>query len=209
MRRWTRTVALATVSLLVLAVVAAAQNAPKAPQLTKPLIPLKVDVVFNEYEGTKLVSRLPYTLSVNANDKARDRQSSLRIGLGVPFRTGGNQFQYHNVGTEIDCSAHTVGADLVEVSLGLRRSFVYSSQRVGFHGASYEFYESGQKLHETPEPGSEGRASAVPLGPVFSHFSTNLNLIMRNGQTIQSTMATDPISGHVLKVDVTLHVVKD
>lgn len=206
MTRWTKFVALEMISFLILAAAAAAQNAPKQP---KPLIPLKVDVVFNEYEGAKKASSLPYALSVNANDKGEYIRSSLRMGLRVPFRTGGNQFQYQNVGTEIDCTAQTVDPGTVEISLGLRRSSVYSSQGVRFHGANYEFDRNLPEARGAPEQGTEGRASTVPLGPVFSQFSTNLNLIMRDGQTIQSTMATDPVSGRVIKVDVTLHVVKE
>jgi hypothetical protein len=33
-------------------------------------------------------------------------------------------------------------------------------------------------------------------------------MVLRDGQTAQSTSATDPISGEVLKIDVTLNVVK-
>ncbi len=44
--------------------------------------------------------------------------------------------------------------------------------------------------------------------PVIRTFRTSLKLLMRDGQTVQSTMATDPVSGRVLKVDITLSVVK-
>jgi hypothetical protein len=31
---------------------------------------------------------------------------------------------------------------------------------------------------------------------------------MRDGETAESTVATDPVSGHVMRISVTLHVVK-
>jgi hypothetical protein len=43
---------------------------------------------------------------------------------------------------------------------------------------------------------------------VFSGFRSSVQLLMRDGQTVQSMMATDPVSGRVLKIDVTLNVVK-
>lgn len=47
---------------------------------------------------------------------------------------------------------------------------------------------------------------AVP--PVLRTFKSEANLTMRDGQTVQYTAATDPVSGDVLKIDVTLTVVK-
>jgi hypothetical protein len=35
-----------------------------------------------------------------------------------------------------------------------------------------------------------------------------VNVLARDGQTIQTTVATDPISGRTLKVDVSVNVVK-
>jgi hypothetical protein len=46
------------------------------------------------------------------------------------------------------------------------------------------------------------------LQPVVQQFRSQLNLLIRDGQTIQSTMATDPVTGHVLQVDVSLNVIK-
>ncbi|MGH9353083.1 MAG: hypothetical protein ACRD2G_13150, partial [Terriglobia bacterium] len=151
----------------------------------------------------------PYTLSVNANDKGPNRKSSLRTRLRVPIRTGANQFQYQDVGTDIDSSAESLEAGLFKISLGVQRSSLYPPLDVRFHGALHEF---GRKL---PEPGNaskpeiEGGSSTIALQPIFSTFSTSLNLVMRDGQTIESTMTTDPVSGRVLNVDVTLHVVKN
>ena len=44
--------------------------------------------------------------------------------------------------------------------------------------------------------------------PSFQSFSSAMHLIMKDGQTTQYTTATDKISGEVVKVDVTLNVIR-
>lgn len=205
MRRWTRTIAVGTISLLIFAAIAAAQNAPKQP---KPLIPLKVNVVFNEYEGAKLVSRLPYTLSVTANDVIVHPQVNLRVGQRFPVWDGANNFNYSDVGTDIDCSAESVESGRYKISLVVRRTTLSSTIMVPFLPSPGQPVAGLPPASVTRKPPVKAPSSATVPEPIFSSFATTLRLIMHDGQTIQSTMATDPVSGHVIKVDVTLHVVK-
>ena len=44
--------------------------------------------------------------------------------------------------------------------------------------------------------------------PVVRQFKSELDLKIREGQVLESTMATDPVSGKVLKVEVSISVVK-
>ncbi|MEI4861508.1 hypothetical protein Q8G41_28375, partial [Klebsiella pneumoniae] len=44
--------------------------------------------------------------------------------------------------------------------------------------------------------------------PIIRQFKTELTLAMRDGQTIQTTQAADPLSGRVLTITVTMNVVK-
>ena len=44
--------------------------------------------------------------------------------------------------------------------------------------------------------------------PLFRSFNVGLNPMLRDGQTIQTVATTDPVSGEVVKIDVTLDVVK-
>ncbi|HEV2103073.1 MAG TPA: hypothetical protein VGR58_09875 [Candidatus Acidoferrum sp.] len=44
--------------------------------------------------------------------------------------------------------------------------------------------------------------------PVIRQFKTELAVTMKDGQTVQSTLATDPLSGKVLAINVTMNVVK-
>ena len=44
--------------------------------------------------------------------------------------------------------------------------------------------------------------------PIIRQFKLYSDLLMRDGQTLQGGTATDPISGRVLKIDLTVNVVK-
>ena len=44
--------------------------------------------------------------------------------------------------------------------------------------------------------------------PAFRSFKSNFTVLLRDGQTTQYTSAVDPVSGEVMKIDVTLNVIK-
>jgi hypothetical protein len=59
------------------------------------------------------------------------------------------------------------------------------------------------------DPGQKSGSPAVINDyPSFRSFRTNFSALLRDGQTTQHTSATDPVSGEVMKVDVTLNVMK-
>jgi hypothetical protein len=89
------------------------------------------------------------------------------------------------VGTNIDCDSEPRGDGLYMLKLNVENSSVYSA--------------------------STGRPPEVALTdgrPLFRSFSVMLNPILRDGETIQAVASTDPVSGEVVKIDVTLNVVK-
>jgi hypothetical protein len=184
---------LAPIAALLFATAALAQQKP-AEQPVK-IVPLKVEIVLSEYAGTKEISRLPYTLAVNAGDRPPD-WVHLRLGDRVPIATGpfsrpasgqiiNTQFQYQDVGTNIDCAADALPEGTFKLELTVVRSSVDAS-------------------HQAIGEGAE----VVGGQPIIRQFRVSNFLILRDGQTDTSTIATDPVSGHVLRVTVTLHVVK-
>ena len=178
---------------------APAQDKP-APAAAKPapsaVIPLKVQVVVSRFQGEKKISSLPYMLSVTAGNKA-----TLRMGAQVPVMmitapspvkgADGNAIapvgpvQYRDVGTNIDCIVMRPTDDgRFQVELTFDDSSVY-----------------GEGL----APGT----NTPPAGnPSFRSFRASDSLMLKDGQTAQFTTATDKVSGDVIKVDVTLTVVK-
>jgi hypothetical protein len=190
--RWTKYTALTLVSLLIVTAMAAGQGKSQLAVPEKPTVPLKVQVIIKEYKGANEVSSLPYTISVTAGD-GWSGFSHLRMDLRVPTAAGDNgQFRYQDVGTDIDCRGKIIGRGLFEIELTAERSSLYPAMAARSGPASNGSALSGIAAHQ----------------PIIRRFSAMLDLVMRDGQTIESTMATDPVSGHLLKVDVTLHLVK-
>jgi hypothetical protein len=178
---------------------------PPQPGAKAPLIPLQVQVVVSRYQGEKKLSSLPYMLSVNANAGG---QASLRMGAEVPVPTTAFQplppppptpnekpappkppatpltsFNYRAIGTEIDCGASTTEDGRFRVQLTISDSSVYT----------------------------DVQDTSVPVAgklPVFRSFRSSNTLVLRDGQSRQFTAATDRISGEVVRVEVTLTVLK-
>ena len=184
--------ALLAVALLtpVPAGVAQAQDAQPAGS-PKTIVPVRVQVVISRYQGDKKVSSLPYTISVNANDRGA---STLRMGAQVPivsYRTPPADskdaplptIQYRDVGTNIDCSASTLDDGRFRVAITLDDSSVLADEPAAQQGLA------------------NGR-------PSFRSFRISETMLLKDGQATQFTTATDKLNGEVVKVDVTLTVVK-
>lgn len=164
----------------------------KPAQAEKIITPLRVQVTFTEFDGDKKISSLPYTFLVNADD--RGSPAAVRMGLRVPIEssssnTGVKQFQYIDVGTSLDGRAEKTDDGRFLLKLSVEKSSVY------LPGANQKAASVG---------GNEISSSQ----PIVQQFRTQVNLLVRDGQTIQSTVATDPVTGHTLRVDVTLNVIK-
>lgn len=163
----------------------------KPAQTEKTITPLRVQVIFTEFEGDKKISSLPYTFLVNADDAAA--AAAVRMGLRVPIETSSNtgvkQIQYQDVGTNLDGRAYKTEDGRFLLRLSVEKSSAY------LPGA-----------HE--KPASVGGNEISSAQPTIQQFRTQVNLLIRDGQTTQSTVATDPVTGRVLKVDVTLNVIK-
>ena len=177
-----------------------AQDKPKhddKPKAESPATtPVKVQIVFTEFEGDKKVKSLPYTLYINAVDAPELKPGALakiRIGSRVPVYVGNNSMQYLDVGTNLDARAAYPSDGRLLLQLNLERSWVEGDVSV-------------------PVAKSDGSASETSSGhfrePIIRNFRSELDLKLREGQPVESTMATDPISGKVLKVEVSFAIVK-
>lgn len=163
----------------------------KPAQTEKTMTPLRVQVTFTEFDGDKKISNLPYTFLVNADD--RGARAAVRMGLRVPIesygKAGDKEISYQDVGTNLDGRAEKTEDGHFLLMLNVEKSSAY------LPGAS-------------EKPASVGGNEVSRSQPTFQQFRTQVNLLIRDGQTIQSTVATDPVTGRVLKVDVTLNVIK-
>lgn len=160
----------------------------------KPLVPLDLQIVISRYQGEKKISSLPFSVAVNANEAG---VSQLRMGANVPVPSmmapKGNAtgmsgplpgpVSYRDIGTAIDCSAKSLDSGRFQVWVSVEDSSVYTNAQ-------------------------DGSTPAVGEMPVFRSFKSKNTLLLSDGQTRQFTAATDRVNGEIMKIDVTLRVVK-
>lgn len=152
---------------------------------------LRVQLVISRYQGEKKTGSLPYTFVVTAGASS----VRMRMGVDTPVPTFGlqeaegktklvrNGFNYKTVGTNIDCRARDLGDGRFWLDLGVENSSAMSG---------------AETAGETPATGA----------PLFRRFETSINPLLRDGQTVQTIASTDPVTGEVVKIDVTLNVLK-
>jgi len=172
------------------------QRSRQEPPATTPV---RVQIVFSESENGKVTKSLPYTMYFNAVNEPEPRRTGwgrLRIGSKVPVYAGsgdkGDSIQYVDVGTNVDGRASNTG-DHFALELRVERSWVEGDVPVPVRGVSAASSDSaGPRFAE----------------PIIRSFRTDFDLSLRNGQTVETTMATDPLSGKVMRVEVTLSTLK-
>ena len=183
-----------------------AQEAPKpeAPKVDRPAerrgptATLRVQLVIARFQGEQKLASLPYTFVVTSGgDWTRMRMGvDTPIPVALPSPPDGKastSFQYKNVGTNIDCIAFDRKDGLYQLSIGVENSSALALEK----GPSGAVNPGGPLVDANP--------TGIPL---FRRFETNLDPLMQDGQSVQTVAATDPVTGEVVKIDVTMNVVK-
>jgi hypothetical protein len=186
------------VMVLSLAATMRGQEKARTAEEPGPITQLKLQIVLTEMDGTKKISSLPYVLHVLASEGetvSKLMSTQLRTGFRVPIATSSNkengyQYQYIDVGTNIDSSARSFGDGRYELRLTVDRSAVVPS--------------GGEDKSAQGIANQEVR-NAVPL---IRQFRNSFALLIREGQTVQAAVASDPASGHILMMDVTINAEK-
>jgi hypothetical protein len=151
---------------------------PKTEERPASPIPLRVQVVFTESDGDKKIVSLPYSFTVNADEHHARPDTQIRDGARIPIFTNKDQ-------------------QLQYMDVGT--NIDCSAQTEG---------EGRYKLVLTVERSSISQESSPTNAPITRQFRAEMNPILRDGQTLESVMATDPVNGHVYRVSVTLSVPK-
>ena len=166
----------------------AAQDKPSVEAAT----PLKIQILFTEMDGDKKVKSMPYTM-VFATGVSHDANvAKLRVGSRVPLYTGKDSgLQYIDIGTNLDCRAEKLDDGRYSLRLSLERSWVQADVQIPVE----------QSVSSAGTPGQFKE-------PVIGQYRIDATMIARVGQAVDSTTATDPLSGRTLKIDVTLSTLK-
>jgi len=157
---------------------------------------LRVQLVITRLQGDKKQASLPYTFLLSARPSSTCPMNRVQMRMGVdtpvpvvtfdaaePNKPKSTSVQYKTVGTNIDCFADDLGDGRFKLFLNVENSSML--------------------------PGSQVRAGDDLSGfPLFRKFDISAHAILRDGQSTQSVSSTDPVTGEVVKIDVTLNVVK-
>jgi hypothetical protein len=196
-----RTGAIQVASLLLLGMlspIVQAQDKPKSDDKAKAQVhstSIKLQIVFAEFDGDKKVKSLPYVMYVNAPEATdvKLQWDKLRIGSRIPVYTGNSQMQYQDVGTNIDVRSAFADDGHLLLQLDLERSWVEGDVSVPITKA---------------DAASSDTSSGHFREPIIRSFRSELYLKVREGQPVESTVATDPISGKMVKVEISFTVAK-
>jgi hypothetical protein len=167
-----------------------AQDSP-APAKTTQVVPLKVQVVISRYKGEARISSVPYAISLTASGQMGSGR--VRIGTQVPLPGAppaapaagaptASPITYRDIGTNIDCVATLLPEGRFQLDITVDQSSI----RMG-------------------EPSAPDLSS---VAPTFNSFRMRNSAVFTDGKTAQFTTATDSITGEVVRVDVTLTVIK-
>ena len=174
---------------------APAPPAPPAASSGSRQVPLKVQLTLSRFMGEKKISRA----AVHAGrlvERAEDQPPHGRPGAGRDDRIRfegrwrcvhpQSSYSYRDVGTNIDCQAQDAGNGLFSLVMLIEDSSI--------------------QLDKSPDSADEKKIMRDV--PAFRSFRASFSMVLRDGQTMQYASATDPISGEVMRIDVTLALAK-
>lgn len=159
---------------------------------TQPL-PIQVQVVVSRYRQDKKISSTPYSLSVKPG---APRGANLRLQTSVPV----TQTAFTPTPTDANAKPAVVSYNYRDIGISMDVN-VSQPLEDGRYEVTVIISESSLSTDTRPP----GTANVPTL--VRSYASQNV-LALRDGQPSQYTAATDPVSGEVVRVDVTLNVPK-
>jgi hypothetical protein len=180
----------AGVGILLLATAGASQEKGGAERPSKVMVPLKVQLVVTKQLGDKKISSLSYSFPCNTTDP----KLSLNLGVEVPVpvRKGEKvEFLYRSVGSNIECEASALPESRFNLHLAFEQSALYNV---------------GPKTG--PMVPAETLDNRVDNPTLFRTAKSLFNAVLRDGQTTQAVAGTDPLTGEIVTIDVTLAVVR-
>jgi Flp pilus assembly secretin CpaC len=169
--------------LLLLAGTVSGQDKDEGERPREGTVPLKVQLVVTKQLGDKKLSSFTYSIPCG------DRKATVKLGVEVPVpvrKAETVEFQYRNVGANLECDSRPVS----EGRFNVRIAFEHSS-----------LYAPGEKTALA----EESRAGGAPF---FRTSMSQFSVMLRDGQTQQAVTGTDPVSGELTTVDVTLTLLK-
>jgi len=155
--------------------------APAAAQ--GPMATLKLTVVISRFSGEKKIGNLPFVLLLTPTDSGTTVQMSSSVPVPESVAKDGVQsYTYRTVGTNISASSKEspFGQYLVNLSIS-----------------------DSQMLSDALAPSEATKGLMRP-----QQFSSTVRLPLKDAQTVSYNAATDKLTGDLVRVEVTLNVLK-
>jgi len=175
-------------ALLLLSTAVRSQDSPK-PQ-PEELTALKITLILHEFGGNQEVARLPYEVAVAAMMGAGHHTSrgSARVGTRIPVLTEKGSFTYVDIGTSYDCQVSAWSEGRFRIETNLDRSSVSTTNAENIK--------------------AKGIPAESPENPRINSLRLSFDVLLRDGETQEASAATDPLTGHIWKVEIRLKVLK-
>jgi hypothetical protein len=184
MKSWKKIAALAGAVLFLAVSVYGQENSKPTPDQRTPL---KITIVLHEFNDKQEIASLPYEVSVSAKSNENTRGSG-RVGTRVPVMTEKSQFTYVDIGTNYDCLVAAIGEGRFRVETTLDRSSV--------------------SVTDAKDIKAKSIPAESPENPRINSLRQTFDVILRDGESQEASTATDPLTGHVWKVEIRLKVLK-
>jgi len=155
--------------------------APASPQRTQ----LKITLVLHEYNGKEEIATLPYELAVSAQP-IMNTSCGIRIGNRIPIQTEKDKYTYLDIGTNYDCFVTAMPDGRFRIESKIDRTTIMPSDAKG----------------------PAAREQSDSLGPRIAGLRLSFDVVLRDAETSDAAMATDPLTGHVWKAEIRLKVLK-
>jgi hypothetical protein len=155
------------------------------------LAPLKITLILHEFDGKQEVASLPYELAITAHlgvEHNQKERGSGRVGTRIPVLTEKGSFTYVDIGTSYDCMVSAVGDGRFRIETSLDRSSVSTT--------NVENIKAKSIPAESPE------------NPRINSLRLSFDVLLRDGESQEASTATDPLTGHIWKVEIRLKVLK-
>jgi hypothetical protein len=160
-------------------------SAPGANEAISPV--LRIQLVLTRFDGEKKLSSIPYTFIVPTDKSGAPPGARIRMGVDAPIPLtstpdgdkAGTTISYKSIGTNIDCG------NVTELA-----------------GGRYSFTISLSNTAAVPDTTSDTKI------PLFRRFDASFTPVLRDGQSMQTVVSADPVTGEVVKIDVTLNIVR-
>ena len=175
---------------------AGARGEPAARQSPGETPQLKVQITVSRSKAGAETTNLPFELMIRADGRS---ETTLNVGVDVPVPAGvAGSYQYRRVGNNINCENASYSNGTITLGLTIEDSSIHTDGAPAA-GISSVAAPTGPGTAMVPATS----ASQGIVAPMFRSFQSNTTLSMREGETVQFTLATDKQTGETLKVSVT------